>query len=205
MKCKTILFFIITVIFISAPSPLFAQVVEEETAYSSGTATVGNYAIKFGPMGNIYIVDRDTQLDPGVGGFVAFDYRFHTNFSAEVGAFVSLQDGAGISEGDNNILFLGVPTFDLKYYFLAESRWDPYALLGFGFYVLTEGSTDNGTTAIGVGSNLGLGLDYYFTERISVGIAAIFRAVALIQSFSGEHNGSALFPFSMTGNVAFHF
>jgi hypothetical protein len=88
---------------------------------------------------------------------------------------------------------------------MAESRWDPYALLGFGFFILTEGSTDNGTTAIGVGSNLGLGLDYYFTEHISVGVSAIFRAIAMIQSFGGDHNGSALFPFSMAGNFSYHF
>jgi outer membrane protein W len=172
---------------------------------SSNTASVGNYAIKIGPMGNIYIVDSNTELSPGVGGFVAFDYRFHPKFSLEAGIFATLQDGSGISGGDNNILLLGIPTVDIKYYFLADSRWDPYTVLGFGCYTLTEGSNDNGSTAFGIGANLGLGVDYYVTSHFSLGLAATFRAIAFIESIGGDHNGSSLFPFSMAGNAAYHF
>lgn len=217
---------VITAIILAIPAWVHAQTVEETdvtvetessnygsygsgsssgSSYSSSGTTVGNYAIKIGPVGNIYVVDSNTELDPGFGGFIAFDYRFHPHFSAEAGVMATLQDGTGISAGDNNILLLGVPTFDLKYYFLGESRWDPYALLGFGFYALTEGSIDNGTSAFGVGANLGLGVDYFITEHISLGISAIFRAIALIESFSGNQNGSSLFPFSMAGNFAYHF
>jgi len=202
---------LITFCIILLPSELNAQAIEEsDTAYSgvgstSDAATVGNYAIKFGPMGNIYIIDRDTELDPGIGGFLAFDYRFHANLSAEIGGSFAWQDGTGISAGDNNIFLIGAPTFDLKYYFLTSSRWDPYALLGFGLFILTEGSNNNGSTAFGIGSNLGLGVDYYITEHVSVGVSAIFRAIALIQSFSGDHSGSALFPFSMIGSIGYHF
>ena len=175
------------------------------TSSSSNSAAVGNFAVKIGPVGNIYVVDSNTQLDPGVGGYIAFDYRFHPHWSAEVGVGVTLQDGTGISAGDNNTLLLAIPTFDLKYYFLGESRWDPYALLGVGFYTLTEGSANNGTTAVGIGSNIGIGTDFYITERFSVGVTASFRAIALIESIGGNRNGNSLYPFSMTGNFAYHF
>lgn len=118
---------------------------------------------------------------------------------------VTLQDGTGISAGDNNTLLLAIPTFDLKYYFLGESRWDPYVLLGVGFYALTEGSANNGTTAVGIGSNIGIGTDFYITERLSLGVTASFRAIALIESIGGNRNGNSLYPFSMSGNVAYHF
>ncbi len=171
---------------------------------NSGTA-VGNFAVKIGPVGNFYIVDSNTQLDPGIGGFIAFDYRFHPRFSMEVGVMATLQDGTGISNGDNDIILFGLPTFDLKYYFLGESRWDPYALLGFGLYYLTEGSVNNGSAAFGVGANIGLGLDYYITSQFSVGMSAIFRPIAMIESVNGPNNGSAQFPFSAAANFAYHF
>ena len=118
---------------------------------------------------------------------------------------VTLQDGTGISAGDNNILLMGIPTFDLKYYFLGESRWDPYVLMGVGCYAITEGSNNNGTTAFGIGSNMGIGTDFFITERFSVGLTASFRAIAFIESIGGNRNGNALFPFSMYGNFAYHF
>lgn len=175
------------------------------TSSSPNSAAVGNFAVKIGPVGNIYIVDSNTQLDPGVGGYIAFDYRFHPHWSAEVGVGVTLQDGTGISAGDNNTLLLAIPTFDLKYYFLGESRWDPYVLLGVGFYAITEGSNDNGTTAVGIGSNIGIGTDFFITERFSVGATASFRPIAFIESIGGNRNGNALFPFSLYGNFAYHF
>ena len=180
----------------------------ETTTYSSSSsnsAAVGNFAIKIGPVGNIYVVDANTQLDPGIGGYIAFDYRFHPHWSAEVGVMVTLQDGTGISAGDKNTLLLGIPTFDLKYYFLGESRWDPYVLLGVGFYAITEGSNNNGSTAFGIGSNMGIGCDFYITERFSVGVTASFRPIAFIESIGGNRNGNSLFPFSMYGNFAYHF
>lgn len=172
---------------------------------SSTSAAVGNYAVKIGPVGNVYTVDSNTQLDPGIGGYIAFDYRFHPHFSAEAGVMATIQDGTGISNGDNNILLLGMPTFDLKYYFITNSRWDPHALLGFGLYTLTEGSVDNGSMAFGVGANLGLGCDYYITEHVSLGLSGTFRAIAFIESIDGPRNGSSQFPFSMAGNFAYHF
>lgn len=182
------------VIFVAASAPAAA-----------GTAG-GNFTIGLGPLGNIYIVDSNPQLDPGVGGYVYFDYRWSPQFSTQFGVLVTTQDGTGISNGDNGIEFLGIPTFDLKFYILSEpSRWDPYGLLGIGVYAVTEGTAKNGTTAVGVGADVGLGTDFYITERISVGMAAIFRSIGLIDSTGGQRNGTALFPFSMLGNIAFHF
>ncbi len=166
----------------------------------------GNFTVGLGPMGNIYVVDSNPQLDMGYGGYVYFDYRWSPQFSTQFGVAVTTQDGTGISNGDNGIEFLGIPTFDLKFYIFSEpSRWDPYGLIGMGVYAVTEGSAKNGTTAVGIGANLGLGTDFYITEKWSVGLAAIFRSIGLIDSISGNNNGTALFPFSMMGNVAYHF
>ncbi|MBT3181865.1 MAG: outer membrane beta-barrel protein [Deltaproteobacteria bacterium] len=171
----------------------------------AGSAS-GNFSVGLGPLGNIYVVDSNPQLDMGAGGYVFFDYRWSPQFSTQFGVVVTTQDGTGISNGDNGIEFLGIPTFDLKFYIFSEpSRWDPYGLIGMGVYAVTEGSAKNGTTAVGIGANLGLGTDFYITEKWSVGLAAIFRSIGLIDSMGGSNNGTALFPFSMMGNVAYHF
>jgi len=190
---------------------LFALAFAFTTILLAGTATAqsttaGNFTVGLGPMGNIYVVDTNPELDPGIGGYVYFDYRWSPQFSTQVSVLVTTQDGTGISAGDGGIEFLGIPTFDLKFYiFNTPSRWDPYGLIGMGVYATTEGSVDNGTWAVGIGANLGLGTDFYITERWSVGLAAIFRSIGLITSTSGNNNGTALFPFSMMGNVAYHF
>ena len=166
----------------------------------------GNFSVGLGPVGNIYVVDSNPQLDPGVGGYVYFDYRWSPQFSTQLGVVVTTQDGSGISNGDNGIEFLGIPTFDLKFYIFSDpSRWDPYGLIGMGVYAVTEGTNKNGTTAVGIGANLGLGCDFYVTEAISVGLAGMFRSIGLIDSTNGANNGTSLFPFSMMGNVAYHF
>lgn len=166
----------------------------------------GNYSVGLGPVGNVYVVDANPELDPGIGGYLYFDYRWSPQFSTQLGVNVTTQDGTGISNGDNSILFLGIPTFDLKFYVLSDpSRWDPYALMGVGVYAVTEGSNSNGTAAVGVGADIGLGTDFYITESLSVGAQFVFRSIGLIKSTSGSNNGTALFPFSMMGNVAYHF
>lgn len=185
---------------IAMASALFAA--STASAKSSG----GNFSVGLGPVGNIFVVDSRPELDPGVGGYVFFDYRWSPQFSTQFGVMVTTEDGTGISDGDNGIEFLGIPTFDLKFYILKEpSRWDPYALIGMGVYAVTEGTAKDGTTAVGIGANMGIGTDFYITESLSVGLAAIFRSIGLIDSTSGPNNGTALFPFSLMGNIAYHF
>ncbi|MFA4873964.1 MAG: outer membrane beta-barrel protein [bacterium] len=166
----------------------------------------GNFSVGIGPVGNIFVVESNPELSPGIGGYVYFDYRWSPQFSTQFGVLVTTEDGQGISSGDDGIEFLGIPTFDLKFYILSNpSRWDPYGLIGLGVYAVSEGSNKNGTFAIGVGADIGLGTDFYISERFSVGLAAIFRSIGLIDSTGGSNNGTALFPFSMMGNVAYHF
>ena len=166
----------------------------------------GNMSVGVGPVGNIFIVDSNPELDPGIGGYVYFDYRWSPQFSTQFSVMVTTEDGTGPSNGDDGIVLMGIPTFDLKFYLLSEpSRWDPYGLIGIGLYAIMEGSANNGTTAFGMGANIGLGTDFYITEKFSVGVSAIFRSIGLVDSTSGPNNGTALFPFSMMGNVAYHF
>jgi outer membrane protein W len=183
----------------------FILVLSIASTAHAGTAA-GNYTVGIGAAGNIFAVDSSPELDPGVGGYVYFDYRWSPQFSTQFSIIVTTEDGKGPSKGNNGIVFLGLPTFDLKFYLLSgDSRWDPYGLIGVGFYAITEGSVDNGTFAAGVGADLGLGFDYYVSERFSFGLAAVFRSIGLIDSLSAPHNGTSLFPVSLMGNLAYHF
>ncbi len=165
-----------------------------------------NMTVGLGPIGNIYVVDASPELDPGVGGHVFFDYRWSPQMSTTLSIMVTTQDGTGISDRDNGIEFLGMPILDLKYYVIStQSRWDPYIQGGVGMYAISEGTTDNGTTAVGFGANFGIGTDYYLNEKFSCGVSAIFRSIGLIDSTSGDQNGKAVFPLSMLGNIAYHF
>lgn len=167
--------------------------------------TAGNYTLGVGAVGNIFVVDSSPELDPGVGGYIYFDYRWSPQFSTQFGVVVTTEDGKGTSSGDNGIIFMGIPTFDLKFYILSkESRWDPYGLIGVGFYAITEGSQSNGTMAFGIGADLGVGCDFYISERFSLGLSTVFRSIGFIDSIDGNRNGTALFPLSLMGNFAYH-
>lgn len=165
-----------------------------------------NFSVGAGPIGNIYVVNSRPELDPGAGGYVFFDYRWSPQISTQFNVIVTTQDGKNGSKGDNGILFLGIPTVDFKYYlFSSESHFDPYLMAGIGFYTISEGSVSNGTFAIGGGANVGVGMDYYLSEKWSLGLVSSFRTIGLIDSTSGSNNGTSLFPLNFAGNVAFHF
>jgi opacity protein-like surface antigen len=187
-------------------SIIAAVAVALSSAAAWAETSSGNFTVGLGPVGNVYVVDSNPELDPGIGGYLYFDYRWSPQFSTQFGVIVTTQDGTGISNGDDGIEFLGIPTFDLKFYLFSEpSRWDPYGLIGIGVYAVTEGTNKNGTTAVGVGADIGLGCDFYITEKFSVGLSGVFRSIGLIDSTSGPNNGTSLFPFSIMGNVAYHF
>jgi len=172
----------------------------------STIARAENFTIGGGPVGNIFVVDASPELGPGVGGYIFFDYRWSPQLSTQFSVMVTTEDGQGISKGDNGIEFLGIPTIDFKYYILtSESRWDPYVMAGIGLYAISEGTRSDGTFAIGMGASAGIGCDYYFTEKWSVGLSAAFKSIGLIDKTDGKNNGTAIFPFSLAGNVGFHF
>lgn len=164
------------------------------------------YTFGIGPTGNIYVVDTSPEMGPGVGGHLFFDYRWSPQLSTQVSVIVSTQDGTGRDKGDSGIEFLGIPAFDVKYYLISSvTRYDPYLLIGVGIYAVSEGKQDNGTFAVGVGSNAGVGCDFYFSDRWSLGLTASFRSIGLIDSTNGPGNGKAIFPLTLSGNVAYHF
>jgi outer membrane protein W len=164
------------------------------------------YTVGLGPVGNIFAIDGDPQLSPGIGGYIFFDYRWSPQLSTQISIMVTTEDGKGPNNGDNGIEFLGMPTFDIKYYLISSvSRWDPYLMVGVGVYAVTEGSINNGTVAVGFGANVGVGCDFYFNDRWSTGLAASFRGIGLVDDTSGPNNGKAIFPVSLMGNVAYHF
>lgn len=164
------------------------------------------FAVGLGPIGNIYLIDTIPVMDPGIGGHVFFNYRFQEQFAFETSFLITTQGGANVSAGDNGILFLGMPTFDLKYYFLKDDpRFDPYVGVGLGLYWLTEGSVANSTGGLGLGAQLDVGVDFYLTSAISLGFEGVFRSIGLITNFGTPSASTAIFPYSLLGNVAFHF
>lgn len=164
------------------------------------------FTIGLGPVGNVYLVDTIPVMDPGIGGHMFFNYRFHEQVAFEASFLMTAQDGTGASAGDSGILFLGMPTLDLKYYFLTgDPRFDPYLSTGLGVYWLTEGRTEDATGGIGLGAQLGIGFDYYLNDQISLGFAGVFRSIGLITNLSTPSQSTAIFPYSLLGNIAFHF
>lgn len=165
-----------------------------------------NMSVGFGGSGNFYLLDGHPELGTGVGGYAYFDYRWAPQISTQFSLNVTTQNGKGANVGDRDIMFLAVPSVDFKYYFQrSSSRIDPYALAGIGFYVTSEGTTSDGTTATGFGANLGLGLDWYLTPALAATTSATLRSIALINTFSGNNNGTAIFPLTVSGGLAFHF
>ena len=164
------------------------------------------FSVGLGPTGSIFLIDTTPVLSPGVGGHFFFDYRFHEQMAFSTSFLLSTQNGTSVSAGDDNILFLGMPAFDIKFYFLKDDpRFDPYAATGVGVYWLTEGNTSNSTGGVGFGTQLGLGFDYYLSEQISLGFEGVFRSIALIRDFGTPSGSTAIFPYSLQGNIAFHF
>ena len=166
-----------------------------------------NYTLGIGPAGNIWLFDTFPQLDPGVGGTVFFDYRYHPKFSTEVSVAVTSQDGAGISAADGSVEYFAIPTIDFKYYFLDEyGLWDPYAGIGFGFYLIGGGRSNDDSGGVGLGNQLILGTDYYLSDEFSIGFKGTYHSIGLIHSLDGgtNHDATAVIPYSLTGKIAFH-
>ncbi len=164
------------------------------------------FSVGIGPMGNIYLIDTIPVMNPGIGGFTYFQYRFAEQFAFQAGFFITRQSGTNVSSGDSGMLLLGMPTLDLKFFFLSgDPRFDPFVKLGTGVYFLTEGSVSDNTGGIGVGTNLGVGFDYFFSETISAGFEGVFRTIGIISDFGTPSASSAIFPYSLMANVAFHF
>jgi hypothetical protein len=154
-------------------------------------------------MGNFFLTNSQPDLKIGPGGGLLFDYRFNQRWSVETDLFVSLHSGEGAFAGDKDIFLIGAPTFELKFYLRGqENNIDPYLLAGFGVYVLTEGTLDQNLGGVGVGGNFGLGVDFYLLERLSLGLAAKFRPIAVIQ---GNSQSTGLINFGMIGNLIWHF
>ncbi|MBI2083215.1 MAG: hypothetical protein HYT76_06560 [Deltaproteobacteria bacterium] len=162
------------------------------------------FSIGLGPVGNIYLVDTIPILDPGVGGFMSFQYRFHEQVAFETTFLMTAQDASRPT--DRSIIFLGMPVFDIKLYFLSgDPRFDPYAGTGVGLYWLTEGSVSNNTGGAGMGAQLDVGFDYYLAEFISLGFEGVFRSIAFVTDFGTPSVSQASLPYSLMGKASFHF
>ncbi len=169
------------------------------------TAHAENMSVGVGPSGHFYFVNGNPALSTGLGGHIFFDYRWAPQISTQFSVNVTTQDGKRANSGDNDLLLFSIPTVDFKYYFLKSGgRFDPYGLLGVGFFLISEGSRSDGTFAVGFGADAGAGIDFYLTPTLSTNLAAVFHSIGMIGALKGD-NGSGLFPFATTGSLAFHF
>jgi hypothetical protein len=177
---------------------VFFLILHVNTVYAHTGPSVGVMG-----MGNFFLTNAHPDLKIGPGAGLMFDYRFNQHWSVETDLFFSEHSGEGISAADKDIFLIGVPTFELKFYLRGqENRLDPYLLAGFGVYVLTEGTIDDNSGGVGVGGNFGLGVDFYLLDRLSLGLAAKFRPIAVIQ---GNSQSTGLINFGMIGNLIWHF
>lgn len=175
---------------------LFALPVQAEKAINSA----GNFSVGMGPIGNLYLTDRHPEMDPGIGATFYFDYRWSTDLSTTTSVMMLDQDGTDSDKGQNSIVFIGIPTFDVKYYWINNpSRWDPYVSIGLGYYVVTHARRGAGM-ASAMGAQTGVGFDYYLSERLSFGIDTSWRWIALL-----GNGATGSYPLSLRGNIGFHF
>ena len=187
--------YLFVLIFVLCSTPALA-----EKSQGGNVNASGNYTIGLGPVGNIYLTSRRPELSPGIGALVYFDYRWSPELSTTATIMMLVQNGKNADVGENNDVFMALPTFDVKYYFITNpSRWDPFAAVGIGYYALTAGGRGRGV-ASGLGAQAGVGFDYYITRKVSLGTAAYFRSIALL---GGGSTGN--FPLSLLGNFGFHF
>ncbi|MBL7685717.1 MAG: outer membrane beta-barrel protein [Deltaproteobacteria bacterium] len=143
------------------------------------------------------------ELGVGLGGGVAFDYRFNQRWAIASSISFFTQDGRGASSGDKDSLLINVPEISLKFYLLGtEHKIDPYLSAGIGLSILTEGSRSDNSGGAGIGAQFGVGTDFYFTDWFSVGFLAQFKTVGIIRDSS---QSSALIFLSTLGNFTFHF
>jgi len=171
--------------------------------YSPSLQARQGWSIGAQGIGNFFLTDSNPDLKIGPGGGLFFDYRFNQRWALETDLFVSFHDGQGVSSGDNGMLLLGVPTIELKFYLRGtENNIDPYLLAGLGVYVLTEGDISNNSGGVGLGGNFGVGVDFYVLQRLSLGLVAKFRPIALIQ---GNSQSTGLINLGLIGNLAWHF
>ncbi len=170
--------------------------------FSFAHAREGNSISLLG-VGNFFLTDSHPDLKIGPGGGLGIDFRFNQHWALNGDFFFSMHDGSGLSAADDSVWLLGIPSINMKFYPMAEeSSIEPYISAGLGVYIVTEGDVSDNSGGVGVGAQLGIGADFYVTEKISLGLAAQFRSIGLIQ---GNSQSEALINFSMLGNVAFHF
>ncbi len=185
---------VVSVLFLS-----FAFISFKSEARSTKNSTVGLLG-----LGNIQLLNTTPEIQIGPGGGMYFDYRFNQRFSLTVEAWASIHNGTGRSNGDNSIMLLGVPTATIKMYFMDDeaSKWDPYAGLGIGVYAI---GGSNGSNGLGLGGQVALGFDYYFTDTFSTGFEGTFRSAGIITGTSGTNNATAIIDYSLIAKFGYHF
>lgn len=125
------------------------------------------------------IIVPDIESDEGFGLHIG--YQLPSKFAIELGFIFTEHDSTWL--GNDFDVDHGEIYVDFKYYLNMESPIRPYLRAGLGFHVLEvdDGATDGVLTTDaeyrGAGINMGAGLDYFFNNNISVGLAAIYKFV----------------------------
>ncbi len=165
---------------------------------------------------NTYVSGTDTilipDIDPGNGLGLRIGYALPTNFSFELGLTSTKHDAAWIGfplDVEHNEL-----SIDMKYSFGGdESKMRPYLRGGVSAHHLEMNRGANGVTTAelsGAGLNLGGGVDYHFTQKLSFDTALTLKLVEYDDAKAGSTDGE-LDPaidgngFEVKAGLAYHF
>lgn len=153
-------------------------------------------------------------IDKGNGIGIHLGYRLPTNFSIELTYQQTSHDSkrGAIGFDVNHSELAG----GIKYNFNAEGLMQPFVKFAAGVHVLeVEGGASNSGLVddayySGVGLDIGAGIDFFFTKRVSLGLDATYQSIhytdasGIIEEgkLSDELDGSGL---SLNAGISFHF
>ncbi|RMD85554.1 MAG: hypothetical protein D6813_16110 [Calditrichaeota bacterium] len=113
----------------------------------------------------------DQNLNEGEGGMLGLGWGFTDHFSLWINVL-----GAEHTRKTSEILtdFAGLE-LNLQHKFITESRLQPYGKVGIGGYSLQAQNSDTAFTGIGV--NLALGMDLFFSRHFGVGAELMIKSL----------------------------
>ncbi len=175
-----------------------------QTAFAYDTDKLSTVGLTV--YGNFQLIDTLPVLKPGVGGGMYWDYRFNDRFSFQTEAFAITQKGKGVSSGEDSVEFFGLPITTIKLYVLERKyRFDPYVGAGIGLYWLNEGSLQNDTGGVGLGTQIEVATDYLLDDSLTLTTGAAYRSIGLITDLEGTSNASTYMTLTLFLRAGYRF
>jgi len=141
-------------------------------------AYLGAQAVFFGRLGET--AERD-YLGSGGGFEITLGGRVHRRVALELNWLSSFQsDRSGLYPGNAHVMVINGVTFDTRIFFLTRGRFQPYATVGGGAYILGKGFASY--EGVGPGFEGGGGIDFWLSKHVTLGLNAKYRGIGLINA-----------------------